>query len=117
DPGAAAACPRYVGLAVDGVRVGPSPDWLVRRLEAIGLRSLNNVVDATNYSLWESGQPLHAFDRDRLRGGVVTVRFAAPVERLRTLDGVDRELADGDLLITDAEGGLALAGVMGGGGQ
>lgn len=107
-------CPRYAAAVVRGVRVGPSPEWLAGRLRAIGQRPINNVVDATNYVLHELGQPLHAFDLGRLRGGQIIVRDAAPGERLRTLDGVERELESEVLVIADAEGPVALAGVMGG---
>jgi phenylalanyl-tRNA synthetase beta chain len=107
-------CPRYAAAVVRGVKVGPSPEWLASRLRAVGVRPINNVVDATNYVLFELGQPVHAFDLDRLRGPEITVRRARAGETIRTLDGVDRTLADGALLITDAEGPVALAGVMGG---
>ncbi len=107
-------CPRYVAQVVQGVRVGPSPEWLVRRLAAVGLRSINNVVDVTNYVLWEMGQPLHAFDLTRLAGSRVVVRRARSGERLETLDGVGRVLDPEVLVIADADGPVALAGVMGG---
>lgn len=107
-------CSRYVGRVVEGVRVGPSPDWVVARLEAAGLRAINNVVDVTNLVLLEFGQPLHAFDLARIQGGVVTVRAAAAGEKLETLDGVARSLEPFDLVIADAAGALAIAGVMGG---
>lgn len=107
-------CGRYLGAVVRGVEVGPSPAWLASRLRAIGARPVNNVVDATNYVLHELNQPLHAFDLERLRGGEVRVREARAGERLRTLDGVDRELGPGMTVIADAEGPVALAGVMGG---
>ncbi len=107
-------CPRYVARVVRGVAVGPSPAWLRRRLEAIGLRSINNVVDVTNFVLWELGQPLHAFDLDRLAGRRIVVRRARRGERLTTLDGVERELDPEMLVIADAERPVALAGVMGG---
>jgi hypothetical protein len=94
--------------------VGESPAWLRRRLLAIGLRPINNVVDVTNYVLWETGQPLHAFDLATLRGARVVVRAAAAGERLRTLDGEDRQLAPGMLVIADAARPIGLAGVMGG---
>jgi phenylalanyl-tRNA synthetase beta chain len=109
-----AGCARYVGAVLRGVRIGPSPDWLVRRIEAAGFRAVNNVVDVTNLVMLEFGQPLHAFDLAKLRGGKVNVRAAEPGEKILTLDGHLRELARGDLVIADAEGAIALAGVMGG---
>ena len=110
----AAGCPRYTAAIVRGVRVGPSPEWLATRLRAIGLRPINNVVDATNYVLHELGQPLHAFDLERVGGGEIRVRRARAGETLRTLDGVDRTLTEEILVIADAERAIALAGVMGG---
>jgi len=110
----APGCHRYVGRLVRGVSVGPSPVWLVQKLEAAGLRAINVVVDVTNLVLLEFGQPLHAFDAAKLRGGVVRVRAAAPDEKIATLDGTTRALAPGDLVIADAERAVAIAGVMGG---
>ena len=107
-------CHRYVARIVRGVRVGPSPDWLVAKLAGSGIRSINNVVDVTNLVLLEFGQPLHAFDLAKLRGGIVKVRRATAGEKLATLDGEARELSAEDLVIADAEGAIALAGVMGG---
>jgi phenylalanyl-tRNA synthetase beta chain len=107
-------CPHYVARIIRNVTVGPSPDWLVRRLGQVGLRSINNVVDVTNYVLFELGQPLHAFDFDKLHGGRIVVRRAEANEPLRTLDGMDRKLVADDLVIADAERPVALAGVMGG---
>jgi len=107
-------CSRYVARVVRGVRVGPSPDWVRRRLEAAGMRAINNVVDVTNLVLLELGQPLHAFDLGKLAGGEIRVRRASAGERLRTLDGQDRALEPDDLVIADARGAVALAGVMGG---
>src|SRR5271157_1005154 len=107
-------CPQYIARVVRGVRVGPSPDWLRRRLESIGVRSISNVVDVTNLVLHEFGQPLHAFDLSTLRGGIVKVRSARDAERLVTLDGETRELSPEDLVIADAERAIALAGIMGG---
>jgi phenylalanyl-tRNA synthetase beta chain len=107
-------CPQYIARVVRGVRVGPSPDWLRRRLESISVRSISNVVDVTNLVLHELGQPLHAFDLSTLRGGIVRVRSASVGERLVTLDGETRELLPEDLVIADAERAIALAGIMGG---
>lgn len=107
-------CPRYCARVVRGVNVTPSPDWLVRRLEALGIRSINNVVDATNYVLLELGHPLHAFDLAKVQDQRIVVREARAGERLVTLDGVERELKPGMLLIADPGRPLALAGVMGG---
>jgi phenylalanyl-tRNA synthetase beta chain len=107
-------CPRYVGRLFEDVTIAPSPVWLKARLLAAGVRSISNVVDVTNYAMLALGNPLHAFDATTLRGGGVIVRRARPGERLRTLDGVDRDLRSDDLLIADAERGVALAGIMGG---
>ena len=107
-------CARYCGRVVRGVRVGPSPAWLAKRLEAIGQRAINNVADATNYVLMELGHPLHAFDLARLRQQRIVVRRARPGEPLRTLDGVERLLTRENLVIADGVAPVALAGVMGG---
>ncbi len=107
-------CPHYGALVLHDVVVGPSPDWLRFRLESLGTRSINNVVDVTNLVLLEFGHPMHAFDLDRLPAGRVVVRRAARAEKLTTLDGVERELTADDLLITNGQEGVALAGVMGG---
>jgi phenylalanyl-tRNA synthetase beta chain len=107
-------CPRYAARLIRGVKIGPSPDWLVKRLETIGQRSINNVADITNYVLHEVGQPLHAFDFQKLSGRRIIVRRAIEGERLKTLDGVDRELTADMLVIADAERPVALAGIMGG---
>ena len=107
-------CGRYLGLAVSAEKVAaPSPAWMIARLEACGVRAIGLAVDVTNYVLLELGQPLHAFDLAGLREGV-RVRLAQPGEKLRTLDGVTRELDGDDLLICDGDRPLALAGVMGG---
>ncbi len=108
------ACPRYCARVVRGVTVGPSPAWLAQRLERCGIRSVNNVVDATNYVLLDVGQPLHAFDLARLAGPEIRVRRARAGERLTTLDGIERVLHPEDVLICDAARAVALAGVMGG---
>ena len=107
-------CPRYAARVVRGITVGPTPAWLRARLEAVGLRSINNIVDVTNYILMEMGQPLHAFDYDRLRQNRIVVRRASAGERFTTLDGVERSLFDDSLLICDGEGPVAIAGIMGG---
>ena len=109
-----AGCPRYIAAVIRGVRVGPSPAWLDARLRSVGARPINNVVDATNYILYELNQPLHAFDLARLRGGKVIVRRARAQERLTTLDGEDRALTSEMTMICDAQGPQAVAGVMGG---
>ncbi len=111
DPG---DCARYVGKRVSGVRVGPSPAWLVKSLEAVGVQSINNVVDVTNYVMMEMGQPLHAFDHRKLEGGVIRIRRARPGERLIALDGKAYELDRHVLVIADEDRPVALAGVIGG---
>ena len=110
-------CPRYVALVVEGVTVGPSPAWLAERLAAIGVRAVNNVVDVTNYVLHETGQPLHAFDLDRLAGPEIVVRRSRPGERIETLDHVTRDVPAETLVVADAAGPVAIAGVMGGAGS
>src|SRR5215216_2493082 len=107
-------CPRYAARLVRGVKIGPSPDWLAKRLETIGQRPINNVADVTNYVLHELGQPLHAFDFDKLGGRRIVVRRANAGEKLKTLDGVERTLTNDMLVIADAEKAVALAGIMGG---
>lgn len=107
-------CPRYAARLIRGVTIGPSPEWLVRRLESVGQRSINNVVDVTNYVLMELGHPLHAFDFRLLRGGRIVVRRAAEGEIFTTLDSQSRPLHASDLTICDGEGPVALAGIMGG---
>jgi len=107
-------CPRYAARVVRGVKIAPSPEWLARRLQAIGQRPINNVADITNFVMHESGQPLHAFDLAKLAEHRVVVRRARAGEKLKTLDGVERELDDGMLVIADAARAVAVAGVMGG---
>jgi phenylalanyl-tRNA synthetase beta chain len=107
-------CPRYAARIVRGVKIGPSPPWLVKKLEAIGQRSINNVADITNYVLHELGQPLHAFDLAKLTENRIVVRRAAKGETIKTLDGIDRKLDSEMLIIADATEPVAIAGVMGG---
>jgi phenylalanyl-tRNA synthetase beta chain len=108
-------CARYAARVIEGVTIGPSPLWLARRLETCGVRSISNVVDATNFVLLELGHPLHAFDLDKVAGREIVVRTARPGEKITTLDGKERSLDAEDLLIADRDRGSALAGVMGGG--
>lgn len=112
-----ASCRRYVAALVENVKVGPSPRWLASRLEACGIRSISNVVDATNYVMLELGQPLHAFDAAQLHGRRIVVREAAAGESIATLDGQERRLPAGAVLICDADRPTGLAGIMGGRGS
>ncbi len=107
-------CPRYTARAVFGVRIGPSPAWMQERLQAAGIRPINNVVDVTNYVQLECGQPLHAFDARLLKGRKIVVRRAAPGEKMTSIDGKLCELTRDHLVIADAERAVAVAGVMGG---
>jgi len=107
-------CPRYSARTVSGVKPGPSPEWLSRRLESCGIRSTINIVDVTNYLLLEIGQPMHAFDLDRLEGGKIVVREAGECDTFTTLDNEERRLSKDMLLIWDAGKPVAVAGVMGG---
>lgn len=107
-------CPRYTARILQNVKVGPSPDWLKRRLEAAGIRAINNVVDITNYVMLECGQPLHAFDQKLLAEGRIVVRHPKPGEKIMTLDGIERALEPQMLVIADAVKPMAVAGVMGG---
>ena len=107
-------CPRYCGRYISNVKVGPSPDWLKKRLESIGMNSINNVVDVTNYVMLEMGQPLHAFDADRIGGASVVIRQAKTNEKFMTLKEQEITLSGEELLICDSEKAVALAGVIGG---
>ncbi|MFB0517257.1 MAG: phenylalanine--tRNA ligase subunit beta [Candidatus Neomarinimicrobiota bacterium] len=114
DVSAPDGCHRYTARVITGVKVGPSPDWIVRRLEAVGLRTINNVVDASNYVLMELGHPLHIFDYDRLAEHRIDVYYAQAGQIFTTLDGQQRVLNEKHLLIADGAGPVALAGIMGG---
>jgi phenylalanyl-tRNA synthetase beta chain len=107
-------CGRYTARIIEGVKVGPSPDWLKSRIEAVGLRSVNNVVDATNYAMMETGQPPHAFDYGKLSEGKIIVRKAKAGEQLISIDGTKCQLTGDMLIIADPQGPVAIAGVMGG---
>jgi len=110
----ATACPRYSSLTISGIEVKESPDWLKQKLGVIGLRPINNVVDATNYVLHSLGQPMHAFDADTIKGNKVLVKTCAEGTVFKTLDGVERKLSADDLMICNAEGPMTIAGVFGG---
>ncbi|MBR1644776.1 MAG: phenylalanine--tRNA ligase subunit beta [Bacteroidales bacterium] len=107
-------CPRYSGLLLRGVKVAESPDWLKNKLRSVGIRPINNIVDVTNFVLMEVGQPLHAFDADRIAGGQVRVRRLPQDTPFVTLDGVERKLDARDLMICNADEGMCIAGVFGG---
>jgi phenylalanyl-tRNA synthetase beta chain len=107
-------CGRYTARVIEGVKIGPSPDWLRKRVEAVGLRSVNNVVDATNYAMIETGQPPHAFDYNKIADGKIIVRKAVAGERIVSIDGTTCELNPDMLIIADPTGPVAIAGVMGG---
>ncbi len=104
----------YCGITVKGVKVGPSPEWLQKKLLSIGLRPIDNVVDISNFILWELGQPLHTFDADKISGGKVIVRRAGEGERIVTLDEQERKLSAEDIVIANADGPMCIAGVFGG---
>ncbi|TAN22458.1 MAG: phenylalanine--tRNA ligase subunit beta [Acidobacteria bacterium] len=108
------ACGIYCALRLENVHVCPAPEPVTARLQSLGQRSINNIADATNYTLWEMGHPTHAFDYDTLEGGEIRVRWARPGETLTTLDGVTRTLSSEDLVIADRNRPIALAGIMGG---
>ena len=107
-------CHRYTARVIEGIKVGPTPEWMKKRLEAVGVRSVNNVVDATNYAMLETGQPPHAFDYAKIADGEIVVRKARPGERIVSIDGSKCELDTDMLIIADAEKPVAIAGVMGG---
>ena len=107
-------CYRYIARMVKNVKIGPSPDWMQRRLKACGIRSINNIVDITNYVMLEMGQPMHAFDIESIKGKHITIRRANDGEKITTLDEQERKLDSNDLVIADEEKAVAIAGVMGG---
>src|SRR5690606_19395959 len=106
--------PRYSSVTISGVAVGESPDWLRNRLNAIGIRPINNIVDITNYVLHDLGQPLHAFDADEIKGNKVHVRKCAEGTPFVTLDGIERKLSADDLMICNETEPMCIAGVFGG---
>ena len=108
------ACPRYSGLTISGVEVKESPEWLKNYLQIIGLRPINNIVDATNFVLHELGQPLHAFDADKIKGGKVIVKNMPEGAQFKTLDGIDRKLSSDDLMICSTDEAMCIGGVFGG---
>ncbi len=107
-------CPRFTGTYIEGVRVGPSPEWMKRRLEASGMNSINNLVDVTNYVMLELGQPMHAYDAREIKGNKIIVSKAKPGEKFKTLDGTELTLSGTELMIRDAERSVGIAGVVGG---
>lgn len=108
------ACHRYAGICIEGVGIKASPEWLQTRLKAIGLHPINNVVDITNFILFELGQPLHAFDKDQVKGNKVIIRSFPTGTKFTTLDGIERELDENDLMVCNAEEPMCIAGVFGG---
>ncbi|MDH3999238.1 MAG: phenylalanine--tRNA ligase subunit beta, partial [Desulfuromonadales bacterium] len=107
-------CPRYAARYIENVKIGPSPEWLVQRLQAVGMRSINNVVDVTNFVMMELGHPLHAFDYTLVRDQKIVVKCAQEGQKFTTLDDQERTLTSADLMICDGQGPVALAGIMGG---
>ncbi|MCH8288467.1 MAG: phenylalanine--tRNA ligase subunit beta [Candidatus Marinimicrobia bacterium] len=106
-------CPRFAARIIKGVKLKESPDWMKKRLESVGIRAINNVVDASNYVLMESGHPIHIFDMDRLSGNRIEVRSSDKGEKVTTLDGVERELPEGTVLVCDADKPVGIGGIMG----
>lgn len=107
-------CPRYTGRVIKGIKIEESPLWLKWKLRLLGIRPINNIVDITNFVMMETGQPLHAFDLDLIRGKTIIVRRSRPGEIIRTIDDVERQLPEGSLVIADVEGPIAIGGIMGG---
>ena len=107
-------CPRYSGVCISGIKVDNSPAWLQNRLKAIGLEPINNVVDITNYVLHEYGQPLHAFDAEKIIGNKILVKTLPSKTKFTTLDEVERNLSETDLMICNKEQGMCIAGIFGG---
>jgi len=107
-------CPRYAGRMIKGVKIGPSPAWMKQRLESVGLRSINNAVDVTNYVMFDFGQPLHAFDWSQIQGGEIIIRPSTKGEKFKTLDGTELELTGEECVIADTKRAVALGGVTGG---
>lgn len=108
------ACPRYMGLCINNIKVQDSPEWLKNKLNAIGVKPINNIVDITNFVLHETGQPLHAFDKEMIKGNKVIIKTLEKGTKFTTLDEVERELDDTDLMICNQQEGMCIAGVMGG---
>ena len=108
------AAPRYSGVTIKGITVKDSPDWLKKRLLAVGMRPINNIVDITNYVLMETGNPLHAFDVDKIKGRKIVVDYCAEGTKFTTLDGVERTLSSTDLMICNASEPMCMAGIFGG---
>ncbi len=108
------ACPRYSGLSINNIKVAESPDWLKNKLKSIGVRPINNIVDAVNFVLFETGQPMHAFDADKINGKKVIVKKLSDKSKFRTLDDVERELSTDDLMICNSDNAMCIAGVYGG---
>ena len=110
----AEACKRYSGISIDGIMIAESPKWLREKLKSIGLKPINNIVDITNFILHETGQPLHAFDADKIKGKKIVVKTAKAGETFTTLDGKERKLFETDLMICNESEGMCIAGVYGG---